>query len=69
VKIPVHVATRRGFLINLIRVGMVLGFWAAVLSYALAGLAVACALGVWLSVVFAVLVVWDVRKARKEADR
>jgi hypothetical protein len=58
----------KAFLKNLIFVGEVIGFWAALGFEALFGLSHACAAATGLTVVAVVLVVRDVRKAWKEYD-
>lgn len=55
-----------GFLNNLMRAGMVIGFWVGVTITVLVNVTVACLVGGVVTVVTSALVVWDAHKAWKE---
>jgi predicted MFS family arabinose efflux permease len=62
----VNTVDRSGFLKNLVRFGMVVGFWLGVAAVATSGVATACVFGGLLTAFSAVLFAWDVRRAWKE---
>jgi FtsH-binding integral membrane protein len=57
-----------GFHANLVRVGIVMGFWCGVFSLYTSNPPIAVLIG-WLVTAFTVaLIVWDVRKARRQSN-